>query len=153
MHTKVWWEAIWTYYLLNSTKFTERLLWFRHRVTEMCSIRAPLMVSEEEPTSHSRTSLTWINMTSDISWQLHDSVMHLKAEYLGNRKPQFFVSVERQMESEKSIHHSESCKNPHVWCWVVMSFASFSWLLCCSVFLYQPSSEEAELSYTHPPDS
>lgn len=40
-------------------------------------------------------------MISDISWQLHDSIIHLEAKCLKNWKLQFFMNGEEQMESEK----------------------------------------------------
>lgn len=89
------------------------------------------MASEEQPTLYSRAALPWINMTSDVSGQPHDSVMHLEVKHLQNRKLELFMSMERQWSMKKSTHPLDGAQSPHVWChvdqtlkWVETSFTS-----------------------------
>lgn len=131
---------------LKLDKQMEGLVWFGYWVTEKNSTSPLLTVSEDQPTSRSRTAFTGINMMSDLSWQLHDSVKHLEAKYLENKTLWFLVSLEGQMgpEKKKSIHHSNGCRSPHVFChvgpklkWALMPFA---WFYLVTAELHLPLS-------------
>ena len=104
------------------------------------------MVSEEQPTLYSGTALPWITVTSDVSGQPHDSVMHLEAKHLENRKMELFKSTERQWSMKKSTYPSDSPQSPHVWChvgqtlkWVETSFTfSYVAVVLCLPYHYLP---------------
>lgn len=83
-------------------KFNKNLLiWIRYWVTEVCSTRPLLIVSEERMTSYFTTALTWIEYEARHKLTTTEFNYASRGKISGNRTLWFFMSVERWIESEK----------------------------------------------------